>query len=338
MIDHAARHLCPPARPSLCVVVDVEEEFDWRRPFRASNTGCEAISHLARAQAIFARHGVTPCYLVDHPVAADEQARNLIGPWLAAGACDLGAQLHPWVTPPHEEVVCTRNSFPHNLDPDLEKRKLATLMEVIREGFGAYPRAYKAGRYGLGDHSVDTLAGFGFEIDTSVVPHWTYRGAGGGRDFIGLPDQPFWLSPRHHLLELPFSVVLTGPLGRRMPLALERLIFSPTGIRQSMPGILSRLGLASRIKLSPEGSSLAEMKQAVDALLSRDRRYLCLSFHSPSLLPGCTPYVRTEADLENFLDRLDRILAYIIGQRGVAPTGVFELRRQLMTAPAALAA
>lgn len=68
---------------------------------------------------------------------------------------------------------------------------------------------------------------------------------------------------------------------------------------------LARLGLLERVKLSPEGIPLADAKRLVRALISRGQRVFHLSYHSPSLVPGNTPYVRTAADVTNLLSWLD---------------------------------
>jgi hypothetical protein len=45
-------------------------------------------------------------------------------------------------------------------------------------------------------------------------------------------------------------------------------------------------------------------------LLERGHRIVTLSYHSPSLQPGNTPYVRDQRDLALFLDRLSGFLSF----------------------------
>jgi hypothetical protein len=59
--------------------------------------------------------------------------------------------------PPHDEDVCARNSYPGNLDADLEARKLRVLAERITAAFGKSPAIYKAGRWGFGPHTATIL-------------------------------------------------------------------------------------------------------------------------------------------------------------------------------------
>jgi hypothetical protein len=74
--------------------------------------------------------------------------------------------------------------------------------------------------------------------------------------------------------------------------------------------IASRLRLLERIRLTPEGHSLAEMKRLTRALSARGQRTFVLSLHSPSVVPGHTPYVRTDADLVALLLRLGEYLRF----------------------------
>ncbi|MSO77898.1 MAG: hypothetical protein EXQ87_13480 [Alphaproteobacteria bacterium] len=54
-------------------------------------------------------------------------------------------------------------------------------------------------------------------------------------------------------------------------------------------------------------------------------RVLVFSFHSPSVTPGFTPYVRDQADLRSFLERIDGFLASFrteLGGRFASPDEV----------------
>ena len=157
-------------RPSLCVIVDTEEEFDWMAPFSRRNALVTSIRDLNLGHTIFRRYGLRPTYLVDYPVIADARAGEILGPWVEAGEAIVGAQLHPWVTPPFEEVVCPQNTYACNLDENLERRKLASLTEKIHAVLGLRPRVYKAGRYGLDIRREHILRELGYTVDTSVMP------------------------------------------------------------------------------------------------------------------------------------------------------------------------
>ena len=93
--------------PQLTVVVDVEEEFDWSKPFSRDETSVTNVDELWRIQEIFDRHGVIPTYMIDYPVATTPSSIRIIRDIHEGGRCHIGAHLHPWVTPPFEEEVNT---------------------------------------------------------------------------------------------------------------------------------------------------------------------------------------------------------------------------------------
>ena len=59
------------------------------------------------------------------------------------------------------------------------------------------------------------------------------------------------------------------------------------------------------------------------------RKVFTLSFHSPSLAPGNTPYVRSQAELEAFLGRLQGYLDFFMGEIGGTSMTALELHDRL---------
>jgi hypothetical protein len=79
---------------------------------------------------------------------------------------------------------------------------------------------------------------------------------------------------------------------------------------------MSHLHVVNKVMLSPEGSTLAEMKALTSVLLRRGVRTFSLTMHSPSVEPGCTPYVRTFSELGQFLDRIDAYCDFFMEEVG----------------------
>src|SRR3979409_426475 len=196
-------------KPTLSVVIDTEEEFDWSAPFDAAATATENIKCQPLAQEIMDRHGVIPTYVVDYPVANTPSAYSVLRAIADGGRCEIGAHLHPWVNPPHEGPINAFTSFPGNLPEGLEREKLARLSARIEQSFGQRPRIYKAGRYGLGPASFRSMASLGFEIDASVVPRTDFSRSP-GPDFASFPSVP--MKGPNELTVLPLSVHFVGAL------------------------------------------------------------------------------------------------------------------------------
>jgi glycosyltransferase involved in cell wall biosynthesis len=300
--------------PYLLVIIDAEEEFDWTAiPF--ASRGVTAMRHQDVAQRLFQRHNIIPTFAVDYAVAAQADGYEPLRDYLADGLCEIGAQLHPWVNPPIIEALIPRNSFPGNLPASLESAKLCMLTAKIEETLGCRPRLYRAGRYGVGAHSARMLDALGYQIDCSVVPFHNYL-PDGGPDFRASDNRPFWFGPGNRLLEIPVTVGMTGGLARSGR-QIYPLIDQPIGKRMHLPGIMARLSLLDRVRLTPEGVSLVEAKKLTRSLLQRDgQRVFVLSYHSPSLQAGNTPYVRNRRDLDRFMGWLEDYLAFFFGELG----------------------
>ena len=300
------------APPELLVVVDTEEEFDWAAPLDRASTATRSIPAQERAQAIYDRLGITPTYVIDYPVATDPVATEYLRSLQDAGRAEIGAHLHPWVTPPHSEAVSYFNSYQCNLPAQLERAKLETLTDAIESAFARRPNIFKAGRYGFGARTADMLTELGYRIDCSMLPRHDLR-ADGGPDFRRVAEDPYWLD--QGLLEVP---VTCGFVGRAPWLgsAFPSLFDNPLAARLRLPGLLAKPGLVTRSRLTPEGVSAAEQCRLLDALVRRGRRTFTLVYHSPSLAPGNTPYVRSEAELDRFLATIEQVLLHFRDRLG----------------------
>ncbi|MGB3378360.1 MAG: polysaccharide deacetylase family protein [Allopontixanthobacter sediminis] len=304
------------------LTVDTEEEFDWEAPFSPSEHSLDHIGRLAKFQQFCEGIGVPPVYLIDWPVAASPRAAEILGDAVKSGKAEIGIQLHPWVNPPHEEEVNAYNSYAGNLPLALEREKFMRLKDKIEENFHVEPMIYRAGRYGLGPNSVAMLREAGIAIDSSVRTKFDYR-PGHGPDYRATPLVPYWLDEPQGVLELPLTSVFWGIMRRQGDLLQPLVDRYP-----HLGGILSKLSLLERISLTPEGISVEEALRGIDIALDDGLPILVLSFHSPSLVPGNTPYVRTEEDLDRFYDWWRTIYSYL-DKRGTAPTNVAEIIRSV---------
>ncbi len=311
--------------PTLLVVVDTEEEFDWGAAFDPNATSVRNIAEQPRGQEIFDRFGIQPTYVIDHPVAATRDSAELLAGFAAQGRCSIGAHLHPWVNPPLEGEITARTSYPGNLPPALERAKLDHLTRTIAQNLGMQPTIYKAGRYGVGPATPGILADLGYRIDCSLVP-WTDFSGDGGPDFSAMPDQPFEILP--DLLELPLSVGFVGRLAGSGP-ALYPHLHKDAARTLRLPGIAARSGLLERLRLSPEGHSLDDMIRQTDAGLARGKRLFMMTYHSSALLPGATPYVRSTAERDGFLRRITQYCEYFTNHCGGVAGSLGEIAVKL---------
>jgi hypothetical protein len=320
MLSVRSSDLCDadfPKKPQLLVVVDTEEEFNWSSGFSRQNISVSAIRSLERVQILFEEYRILPVYVVDYPVAFQPEGYRPLQEIYKSGQCVIGAHLHPWVNPPYEEQISEFNSFPGNLPAYLEAEKLRILGELIEERFGSSPTIYKAGRYGIGVNTATILRRQGYAIDLSVCPSMNYSSAG-GPDFTNCRPVPYWFGGEKDLLEIPLSVGFVGRLQ-----SWPRLHDLASGFpfnHLHLAGVLARSGLLNKVWLSPEGYTLAENIALLRTLYRNGLRIFSFAFHSPSLEPANTPYVKSQIDLGRFLSQCRSFFDYFMGEMGGVPT------------------
>lgn len=314
--------------PMLVTTIDAEEDFDWNGPFIRTASRVTSMRSQHKAHRVFERYGVIPTYLVDFPVASQDQGRGPLRELLDAKQCEIGAQLHPWVTPPFVEVISNRNSYPGNLPMVVEYDKLLSLTNMLEEAFGIRPRIYRAGRYGFGPNTGEILRHLGYLVDTSIMPFWNYERQG-GPDFSDLSAEPRWIDRDRTVLEMPISVALVGRAAR-LPPAISFGLLSNTSERLGLTAAAARLGLMERIRLTPEGIAIEEAKRLVRHMIADGQRVFVMTYHSPSMEPGGTPYVQTEDDLVRFLAWLEEFYDFFTKDIGGACVSWRDVRDALL--------
>jgi hypothetical protein len=276
----------------------------------------ENIGALPRLAAFLDRLGARPTYFTSYQVAIRPRAAATLRDIRAAGRAEIGAHLHPWNTPPLTEAWAPRNSMLKNLPADLQLAKLRRLTAVLEEAFDVTPRAFRTGRYGLGRETVGALLGCGYRVDSSVTPFISWQRVDDGPTFVGAPLEAYPLAPDRdvrqpapdgELLEIPLSHGFSrGPFPFWDP--ARRLLEAPPCRWLHLAGLAARVGLVDRIALSPELASAAQMLTLSRRLLEHGVRHLSLSWHSPSLVPGLSPFVATATDVERLYASIEAYL------------------------------
>lgn len=249
---------------------------------------------LPEGHARLARFGIRPTYLVDYPIANNPASAAILASLAADGGAAIGAQLHPWVNPPLDETMSNANSFVGNLPIELERSKLRSLTDRIEQTMSVRPIVYRAGRYGVGPNTARLLIEQGYRLDVSIRSLFDYR-SDGGPDFSDFPHWPWWIDKGGRLLELPLTAAYTGRLRQS-----GASLFPKSGSIPLARGVLARTGLVQRVALTPEGMPLKDVLEALRILIDDGVTLFSLSFHSPSLRPGHTPYVRDRTELSTF--------------------------------------
>ena len=308
--------------------IDTEGDNQWDAAARA-NQKFENIYALPRLHALFARHGVRPTYVITHPVATDSRSAEVLRSMLAGGDCEIGAHHHAWETPPCTAEDIRRHPYASSLPCTQFEQQLINLTSAIESAVGVPPVSYRSGRFGFSADHVPALERAGYLVESSVAPLF-YEAHKGGPDFVEAPLRPYFLAydsattpGSSNLLEVPVSAALN----RRLP-AFAQHAYARAPKPYTTKRVLRALRLLRVRWLRPSWSSVDDMIRLARDLARWDEPVLNLLFHSSEAIVGGSPYNKTQAELDAFMQRLDRFLAFATKELGATPVTFAEFRKK----------
>ncbi|MGF1685692.1 hypothetical protein L4C36_03245 [Photobacterium japonica] len=285
----------------LAVVIHAEEEFDWSGGFKQHQDQVTHHVELITLIDDMLAVGAKVTLAMDYPFVTSDGGQQVIAHCQRYGKehIEFATHLHPWVTPPFDEhskngEVANILSYPGNLTAELEYEKLKTLTDAIEDVTGQRPVTYLAGRYGIGYNTAGILKRLGYRVDLSISAFTDFTHQE-GPDFRHYNNQMFQEGAITYLPHTCCRYSAFPPL---------------TKVLNSTPMLLNNNDLASRVvkkflgvktyRLSPEGTGLADMITAVENQLRLGHEHLIMSFHSPTVKPGMTPYVSSADEQQAF--------------------------------------
>jgi len=296
-----------------------------------------------RLQRTFDKWGIRATYLLSPEVLGNADCAQLFRN--LAGRAELGTHLHSeFVNCQSQETITETSSFQSDFPPEIELKNLKALTNLFVERIGYAPTSFRAGRFGISGHTIRFLEQLGYTVDSSVTPHmWWWRARGRGVNFLGAPDQPYHPNENDfrrpgsaRLLEVPVTLVnrfwdkwprpvlrQINPINRMQTIALNTLL------RKQMQCSWLR----------PTYADADEMLAVTDYMLHHAKGdaplVLCMMFHSNEATAGMSPYYETEAQVDEFIDRLERYLDALFARPNVSALGLSDVARPEMARTAA---
>ena len=311
--------------PRAQLVVSIDTECDkgagWRvrQPldFRSVTSGIGDV-----LEPLFRDLGAPATYLISPEVMRHAASREVLLRARAGGA-ELGCHLHgEFIEPGRDDATRDTLTMQSSYPRDVEAAKLRNLTALFEETFGERPSSFRAGRFGIGVHSLPILSGLGYRVDSSVAPLSSWRDRGGRVSFWGCPRRPYFPSEDDPLapgglpiLEVPLTIGDT-PLAR-IPRGLARRLAASGGSAARALAALGRLSRRLRPTwLRPTWHSVEDVSHLLAIAHERTKRApptLVRRIHNVEAIAGCSPYNRTSEDVAAFLARLRGILEHAAG-------------------------
>lgn len=303
------------------ITVDTEADNQWKvgQPVTTEN-----LEYLERFQKLCEKYDFKPTYLITYEIAKDERS-VVLGEWQAAGLAEVGTHLHPWTNPPGDDPN-GGHSFPSELTDDELKAKLESLTNLINENFGQ-PTSYRAGRWGFDTRQPKLLEELGYIVDCSVTPGVSWAKTKGrdemGPDFRAYTARPHML-PDTNVLEVPMTIIDTGILGK-MDGVFARAY---NGMREGfLKKVFNKLYFNKRwLRIFPE-SDKYDWVPVLNAAKRDGLDVVEFMIHSSELMPGGSPYSKTEESVEKIYANLEAMFKQF-SDRGVEGVTLSQYARE----------
>lgn len=167
-------------------------------------------------------------------------------------------------------------------------------------------------------------------MDSSVTPLLSWREYG-GPSFLRAPLRVYRPSATDvcapasdgKLIEVPLTIGFTRFRQSHWK-ALAKSLYGPFAQQLHLPGLVNRALDLRRVILSPETDTVPDMLTASRRIIDEGGRHLHMFFHSNSLVPGLTPFVRTPKDLEVMYASIERYFDGLSAFARVEPRTVSE--------------
>lgn len=278
------------------ITVDTEGDNLWDYK-EGDAIGTKNTDFIPRFQHLCEKYGFKPVYLTNYEMASDQRFVDYAKEWARNGKCEIGLHLHAWNNPPIVALSgpYTGNPYLIEYEEEVMRQKFETLYRLIESKFGEQPVTHRAGRWAMDARYFNILNEFGVKVDCSYTPGVSWEASKGvtigGSDYTQQPLTTQWING---VLEVPATI-------RRF-----RNISNGT-FKHRVKSLL----LGEEVWLRPAMSNSQVMKQTLDIISKEDDvDFAEFMIHSSELMPGGSPYFKTEVSVESEYKRMEDVFLY----------------------------
>ncbi len=317
----------------LVISIDVEPDCSpsWRYSsplrFRGISEGI-----AKRLQPLFNKYDMAPTYLINNVVLEDDESCEVLK--RLPGRFELGTHLHPeFMEPEKTEFDYAGKKAEANccfLPPQIEAKKIENITRLFSDRFDRQPMSFRAGRFSAGPNTIASLARLNYKVDTSVTPHviWDDKSREQPVDYSNAAEQPYFIKQNSLLDEDSEGGMLQVPvtIANRRTSILRELKRTYLGLRHPIQPVRP-------VWLRPVFSNLNAFISLVEEYSEKYKNnpvlILNMMFHNVEVLPGLSPYTKSESDCANYLTQLERFFRFCRTQdiQGITLEDVYSLYR-----------
>ena len=285
------------------ITIDTEGDNLWRQGNYDITT--ENARFLPRFQELCEKFGFIPTWLTNYEMIQDDFFIDYFKQKAHDGLCEIGMHLHAWNSPPDYDLKeSSDKGHPYLIQyPDeIMFEKAEYLTKIIEERIGIRPTSHRAGRWVMDKRYFSILSQLGYVVDSSVTPHINWKKAIRDDHAVDYScEKEYTHYVDDNLLEVPVTIRMLHPF-------------------HCFDKGLSLIGRLRTLKKFIRGTScwLRPMPNTYKDLLSTYKKVakertdvIVFMMHSSELMPGGSPYFKSDEDIEELYNFLNTFFALV---------------------------
>lgn len=281
------------------ITVDTEADNQWVIPSKLSLNN---LKYIERFHYLCKHYGFPVTYLLTHEVASSYRAKKLFAPWLQKAECEVGAHLHPWSYSINEDSLVHAHPLPSDYSYEKLKEMICSLTDLIESNFNIKPVSYRAGRYGICLNQIQLLKELGYKIDSSITPNivWNVGGKNGKIDYSNYNNYSY---------EININNINTE--GNSGIYEIPITTFKLQNVKNKIKKLVGKNEKYILFRMDPSISVKYLINYFKKVYSQKTTDYIMLFLHSSELMPGGSPYFKSQDNIESMYCMYEKLFKYI---------------------------
>lgn len=291
-------------KKNFIITIDTEGDNMWRRFYtenamkRITNKNGD---YLYRFQELCERYGMIPTYLVNYEMSQSKAFVELGREGLKKKTLEIGMHMHGWNCPPYYKLQAGNkfggdNPYIYEYPENIIEKKVDYLTKFLEDTFQTKIKSHRSGRWYIDSVYIKILKKYGYMVDCSVTPGVNWSSGSGltegsrGSNYNRYPSVDYevnldkiYKSGKSGFFEVPVTI---GRKKREKWFKYEN------------------------IWLRPNGSNLKDMCKLIKLKQQQEVDYVEFMLHSSEMMPGGSPYFKTESEVNKLYYDMDKLFKY----------------------------
>lgn len=283
---------------SFLITVDTEGDNLWNQKEGQVVTTNNA-AYIPRFQELCEKFGFIPTYLTNYEMATDKRWVDYGKKKQRDGLCEIGLHIHAWNSPPDYLLrgSYNGNAYITEYPDEVVQEKISFLTNLLSNQFECTISSARSGRWATNASYFEALLKENITVDCSVTPQI---------DFTNVPGATVGNGPSY--LNSPIIPYVVHPGVIEIPMTTRLVKWAAEG---SIKHKVKSLIIGDRMWLRPIKLSKAYLQAITDAVIKENSDYLEFMIHSSELMPGGSPYIKTEEEAEQLFELMDWYFKYV---------------------------